>query len=289
MSNQVLLSIIIPVYNRHRSLEKLLSDLSRSMISGCYQNMIELIVVDDGSMPLIKIPDSEITISLYRLAKNSGAPKAREMGFQKSNGKFIHFHDSDDSFDKGWLSALVNELEASPELDILLTGRKDISQTGIFYRYQKFFHRNTDKPDRIKQRLIYRNCMGPLGGVTFSRQVLMQVTFKSLASCQDWQMYLDAIKYAKTLKSRSDIIYQFHVSGNDRISHNPAKKLIGHLQLSRLTANDSIFSNNIRLFYLMTCRQHILNKKGIIHRFYKKKRIKFWFNFLLISIYWRLH
>jgi glycosyltransferase involved in cell wall biosynthesis len=278
----MLLSIIIPVFNRPNSLAKLINYFDET-------TKIELIIVDDGSTPPTFIPDSKFNINLYRLKKNSGAPKARALGFQKSRGKFIHFHDSDDGFEPGWLAHIIKELEASPDLDILLTGRNDISQTGSRYRYQKFFHRHVNQPERIKQRLVYRNCMGPLGGVTFSRRVLEPISFKSFLSCQDWQMYLGAIEHAKVLKSCPQIKYRFNVSGDDRISHDPAKKLIGHLQLSRITAKDSIFHRNIRLFYLMTCRQHIMNKKGVMLVFYKKNRIKLWFNYLLASIYWRLH
>lgn len=283
----LLLSIIVPVYDRQDGLTKLLKSLEESVDKTTLKK-IELVIVDDASTVPVVIPNSLFNIALYRLEQNSGAPKAREFGFQKSNGKFIHFHDSDDAFDKHWLNNLLQELEACPELDVLLTGRNDISQTDSRYRYQKFFHSNVNKPERIKKRLVYRNCMGPLGGVTFSRKVLEEVSFKNFSSCQDWQMYLEAINHAKVLKSCPEITYRFNISGDDRISHNPTKKLMGHFQLSRITAKSSIFRRNIRLFYLMTCKQHILNKKGLVLSFYKRNRFKIWFYFILISIYWRL-
>ena len=283
----MLLTIIVPVFNRQNGFEELLSGLFPQITAGGFEKIVDLVVIDDSSTPPVVIPESGFAIHLHRLKQNSGAPKARELGFQKSSGRFIHFHDSDDGFDEGWLSAIIKELEAMPELDILLTGRNDVGKTGSRYRYQKFFHRYVDQPERIKQRLVYRNCMGPLGGVTFSRRVLEQVDFRRFESCQDWQMYLDAVEYAKVLKSCPEIMYRFNVSGDDRISHNPAKKLIGHLQLSRMTAKKSVFGRNIRLFYLMTCRQHIINKQGVVLAFYKKHRIKFWLNYMLVSVYWR--
>lgn len=281
------MSIVTPVFNRQDGLIKLLKSLEENVDKTTLKK-IELIIVDDTSTVPVVILNSKFNIALYRLEKNSGAPKAREFGFQKSNGRFVHFHDSDDTFDKNWLNDLLQELEACPELDVLLTGRNDISQTDSRYRYQKFFHTHVDKPERIKKRLVYRNCMGPLGGVTFSRRALEKVSFKNFSSCQDWQMYLDAIVHAKVLKSCPDITYRFNVSGDDRISHNPRKKLLGHLQLSRLTAKDSIFKRNIRLFYLITCKQHIMNKKGMMLVFYKNNWFKIWFYTVLISIYWRL-
>jgi len=287
-ASHLLISIVVPVFNRQNGLSELLKSLAKD-VDQTYVDKIEVVVIDDGSTIPIVIPESKFQIVLLRLSQNAGAPKARETGFHKSRGKFVHFHDSDDAFDKGWLMGLVKELESSPEVDILLTARHDISQAGSRYRYQKFFHRHVDQVERVKKRLIYRNCMGPLGGVTFSRKVLEQVNFMRFSSCQDWQMYLDAIDHAKHLKSCPRITYRFNISGDDRISHHPGKKLLGHLQLSRLTARHSVFHRNIRLFYLITCKTHIMNKKGVMLAFYKKNRIKLWFYYILISIYWRLN
>lgn len=280
------LSIIIPVYNRQQGLSNLLQNLALGNSSRLGQ--IEIIVVDDGSAKSLRLPDLDLPVVLYRLENNLGAPKARQYGFNKSNGNFIHFHDSDDNFGENWLSKLFDELEAFPETDILLTARYDISDTDSRFRYQKFFHRNICHVKRIQKRLIYRNCMGPLGGVTFSRKVLMPISFKNFASCQDWQMYLEAIKYAKYLRSYTHITYHFNVVGSDRISHNPGKKILGHLQLSRSTRRHSIFRSNIRFFYLVTCKVHILKKKGRVLAFYKTNQGKMWFYYVLVSIYWRL-
>ena len=106
-----------------------------------------------------------------------------------------------------------------------------------------------------------------------------------MASCQDWQMYIDTIKNASILDSRPDIQFLFHKTGNDRISHNARKKILGHLQLSRQTEKDSIFGRNIRLFYLYACKQHVLNQGGIILKFYKKHRLLIFTNFLIIAAY----
>ena len=57
--------------------------------------------------------------------------------------------------------------------------------------------------------------------------------------------------------NQSDIQFLFHKTGNDRISHNARKKILGHLQLARQTKTDSIFGTNIRLFYLYACKQHV--------------------------------
>lgn len=170
----------------------------------------------------------------------------------------------------------------------MITGRVDHDNDGEKARSQKYFHKQVNYPEKIQSRLVYRNCMGPLGGVTFSRRVLNKVDFKRFSSCQDWQMYIDAIQYAKLLSSRPDIQFIFDKTGNDRISGNARKKILGHLQLAEITARNSLFKNNIRLFYLYTCKKHIFNKGGGVLQFYKKNRLTIIFNYILISVYWRL-
>lgn len=280
----MLLSIIIPVFNRQSDLGELTKTLSKQ-IQECSAS-IEIIVVDDCSTPRIKIDNAYVKVK--RNNKNYGSPYSRHMGFKELKGKLVHFHDSDDSISETWLSDLIEALTRNPDIDILLTGRVDVDESSKTNRIQKYFHKHANNPDKIKSRLIYRNCMGPLGGVTFSRRVLEKIDFKPFASCQDWQMYIDAMEHAQVLVSRPDIQFIFNKTGDDRISHNPRKKILGHLQLAKITAPKSPFKKNIRLFYLYTCKQHIANKGGAILRFYKKNRIKIVLTYLVVSVYWRL-
>lgn len=283
-----LLSIIIPVFNRPKSFEEILSSLNSTIISNNYMNEVELIIIDDCSNVPIGVPELKSTYQFIRNTKNKGAPFSRGVGFSLSKGRFIHFQDSDDAVTEKWLKEIVGTLKKNYIVDMLLTARTDIDVNNKTYKFQKFFDKHFVNNEKISKRLIYRNCMGPLGGVTFSRQVLEKIEFKNMASCQDWQMYIDAIKHSKVLVSRPDIKFIFNKTGDDRISHNPRKKILGHLQLSRITSKKSIFKRNIRLFYLYTCKQHIYNKGGSILKFYKKNRIKIFATFIVISLYWRL-
>lgn len=287
---RIVLSIIIPVYNRQQGIENLLHSLIQSSDYQRYKENTEVIVIDDASRVDITVPALPIAhLTLRRNVENSGAPKSREIGFKLSQGDFVHFHDSDDAFSVDWLAGVMGILTDKADIDILLTARYDIDKNNSSrYRVQKFFHQHINNIYKIKKRLLYRNCMGPLGGVTFSRRVIAPITFKSLASCQDWQMYLAAINHAKVLASHPEITYHFFVGGDDRISHNPLKKILGFLQLSKTTRKNSIFHKHIRFFYLYTCKTHILKKRGVIKKFYRKHHLMVLFYFVLITLYWRL-
>lgn len=283
-----LLSIVIPVFNRQDLLDKLLKDLLKSILDKNLSDDIELVIIDDCSSPAIQISEFPLEYKLERNIENCGAPISRKTGFDISRGQYIHFHDSDDSIDAQWLESLLDSLKGNVDIDVFLTARYDKSKVESVFRCQKYYHRHHGDMKKINKRLVYRNCMGPLGGVTFSRRVIEKIEFKAFASCQDWQMYIDVLKHARVLISRPDIKFIFNRVGDDRISHNPRKKILGHLQLAKITGKNSFFGRDIRLFYLYTCKQHIYNKGGSILEFYKKNKFRITVTFLVISLYWRL-
>jgi len=281
----ILLSIIIPSYNRHNTLAKLLNLLSDSITSNQLTKRIEVIIIDDASSPAITRPNFPIQLRITRNTKNSGAPYSREQGFQLSTGKFIHFHDSDDSITSDWLTKIVHALKNKPHTDLLLTGRIDRTDKGDTQTYKRYFHKNCHSPQKISRRLLYWNCIGPIGGVIFSRQILEKIPFKRFASSQDWQMYLNALEHSQTLNSQPDIKFTFNKTGKDRISHNPRKKILGFLQYAQLTENRSPFKRKIRLFYLYRCRNHIFKQGGGILKFYKAHRVRIFMTYLMVSVY----
>lgn len=91
-----MISVIIPVYNREKTIERAI----RSVLNQTYRDL-ELIVVDDGSsdktMEIVESIKDERLIP-YRLKKNSGACVARNKGIELARGEYIAFQDSDDEW-----------------------------------------------------------------------------------------------------------------------------------------------------------------------------------------------
>ncbi len=278
---QPLLSIIIPVFNRHQVFHQLYTSLEKSIQLANAQLLVEIVIVDDCSnVPIINA--HYLTNSVFiRNNENLGAPLSREVGFKHSNGKFIHFHDSDDYFHENWVKMIVQSLQHHPQTDLLLTARENTDIDNRSYNYQRYFHRSIQDIRGIANSLLYQNCIGPLSGVTFSLRVVENINFKNFASCQDWHMYRDAIEHCEHLKSCPEITFSYNLAGRDRISKNPKKIILGALQMSHQTSKDSIFGKQIRLYYLHVNREHIKINGGEIHHFYKK-------NMLLIKFYYYL-
>ena len=96
------ISVIVPVYNTEKYIEKCLqSILSQTM------NDIEIIVVNDGSTDnsenvikqIEKNNNTKIQIKYFK-KENGGLSDARNYGVKKATGKYISFIDSDDYIDK---------------------------------------------------------------------------------------------------------------------------------------------------------------------------------------------
>lgn len=90
-----LISIIIPVYN----LEKYLDRCIQSVVAQSYSN-IEILLIDDGSDDSSRmICDAwgriDSRIKVYH-KKNGGTSSARNLGLRKAEGEFIGFIDGDD-------------------------------------------------------------------------------------------------------------------------------------------------------------------------------------------------
>jgi glycosyltransferase involved in cell wall biosynthesis len=106
-----LLSIIVPTFNRPRSLQRCLSSLARLDVGG---ERAELIIIDDGSFPPCKPELSELSdtwrITVLR-QENSGPAAARNHGAKKAGGRFLAFLDDDCTVPPNWYQSVIRNLD----------------------------------------------------------------------------------------------------------------------------------------------------------------------------------
>lgn len=91
-----LISVIIPLYNGEKHIIECLDSVSKQTY-----NMIEILVVDDGSdddgvILVKKYQAQESRLKLFQ-KKNGGVSSARNLGLQRALGKYVMFLDSDDT------------------------------------------------------------------------------------------------------------------------------------------------------------------------------------------------
>jgi GT2 family glycosyltransferase len=106
-------SVIVPTRDRHGPLSRCLAALARlDYPAGRY----EIVVVDDGSEPPIDPAAFRTGTSTRWLRQaNEGPASARNAGLAAATGGIVAFTDDDCEPDPGWLGALVDAIERTPE------------------------------------------------------------------------------------------------------------------------------------------------------------------------------
>lgn len=101
-------SVIIPVYNSGKYLERCLTSIINQTL-----NDIEIICIDDAStdnsleiLNEFKNKDNRITVVTFD--QNSGPSAARNKGIELANGEFLSFIDSDDYADTRYIEYLYS-------------------------------------------------------------------------------------------------------------------------------------------------------------------------------------
>lgn len=122
MNNQ-LISIIVPVYNAERTLERTLFCIANQT----YQNL-EILLIDDGSTDSSgqlcdtfakKDPRCKVIHQ-----PNGGQGSAKNAGQRVAKGDFLFFPDSDDTFNLDLVRLLAEALSKDPAYDLALCGFK---------------------------------------------------------------------------------------------------------------------------------------------------------------------
>ena len=125
----VLVSVIIPVYNGEKYLERSIeSVLSQSV------KEIEILLIDDGSLDgsLAMIQDYEKknpeVIKVYS-HPNMGVAKTRNKGVSLALGKYVMFLDQDDFFDPEYIHTFLEAAEKN-EADVVIGGYRRPDKDG---------------------------------------------------------------------------------------------------------------------------------------------------------------
>lgn len=130
---EILLSIIIPVYNAEKYIERCIISLLKDVDE---LRCIEIIVIDDGSTDM----SAEICLKYEKIdsrikflyQENKGSSSARNLGIKIAHGKYISFIDADDYVENKYLQKIVNMLNTM-EADMYVLGYKVIKNEKLLY------------------------------------------------------------------------------------------------------------------------------------------------------------
>lgn len=209
MYTDILVSVIIPAYNRAQFLTGAVQNILEQNVSH-----IEIIIVDDGSTDdtnsiCKKLSQSYTGLIKYLYQENAGAGAARAAGLRLAVGKYIAFFDSDDYWTIGHLTKHFETLESTSGVSGVYSNamRKELSSNKILDG--SVFHEN-DNPrpfmklknqqigdlhiiedDKVIESHIHFGLYAGFQTSTFRREVFKKVEIPSNRIGQDRFFFLN--------------------------------------------------------------------------------------------------
>lgn len=201
------ISVVIPVYNAEKFLEKCLDSVLGQTLSD-----LEIICINDGSkdnsakiLKSYAAADKRIQIITK---KNAGVSAARNDGIGAATGDFIHFLDADDYIDADYYERMFSAAKNSTS-DIACSGFVTDSKHTHGLQYKKY-----RLLTGIKQKLRGTNALldGYVWRYLFNRKFLIKNKLKfdtTLISQEDVVFVLDAIARTDSVVIVPDTNYHY--------------------------------------------------------------------------------
>ena len=207
----MLFSIIIPVYNADKYIEKCIE----SIISQD-RNKFEIIVVDDGSTDNTgiicdKYSNKYSNIKVFH-TENKGVSRARNLGLSEAIGDYILFVDADDWVTSDYIDVISNEIEG---VDLLFfSNNRVIDEKIIKQSYGDAYAENRVETEELilnikKQKYEY---FGFTWNKCFNRNIISKnnILFVNDLSVREDEVFTNTYcSYINSIKFIKKILYNY--------------------------------------------------------------------------------
>lgn len=249
-----LVSIIIPVYNAGKTINRCAS----SILKSSYSNF-EILVVDDGSDEETAEECDELALMDARIKvihkKNGGVSSARNCGIEKAKGNFITFVDADDSIDSGLLESMMNEMEQE-DADIVITGHRECYDDGSFK--ECFCNKRKDVKcgkEILKEFFTTNNISWTVWAKLYKRAVIENVRFKvGKRIAEDMFFNYEALKNASLIVEYGFPEYNYIKQDGSAMASSDCSKFFDSFYLIKAVFDDietdELFRSEKMSFYV---------------------------------------
>jgi glycosyltransferase involved in cell wall biosynthesis len=200
-------SIIIPVYNAEKYIAKCLE----AFVSQTYDDL-EIICVDDGSSDssanIIKEFAKKYSNIIYLFQQNSGAPMARNTGFEVCKGEYCIFFDADDLMNADGIEKMVEKADSN-NADLCIGNYCEINEVGKIIR-NSITKKLTTKSKNKWDYAIF----APLPGTKLIRRDIIiknKLKFVDVKIGQDLNFYLKLMACVNSIVSIESEVMQYRV------------------------------------------------------------------------------
>ena len=209
------ISIIIPVYNVEKYLERCLD----SVLNQSYKNL-EIILINDGSTDnsldiCLKYAKKDNRIKLIN-QNNSGISEVRNKGLEAAKGEYIAFVDSDDVIDKDMFKTLYNNL-LKYDSDISSCNYK-IFHNKINFDKEEYYNKIFSKEESLKDIISNGVLTNFLWNKLFKKELFNNIKFPKNMIYEDMYVMPKIIEKTTKIVYTNQILYGYFQRENSYVN-----------------------------------------------------------------------
>lgn len=207
-NSQDLISVIIPVYNTGKYLNKCFD----SVINQTYKN-IEIILINDGSTDNsdsicleYKNKDSRI---VYIKKENEGVSKARNTALDIVKGKYIAFVDSDDFIEEDYIEKMINAIRKN-DADLCECNMNKLNVDNEIIGSTNLYNAIIEGKEKVKWDFAnYNNAMDYVANKLIKRDTIGEERFSDLIVSEDYEFFTRVYENINKKVTISDKLYNY--------------------------------------------------------------------------------
>ncbi len=255
MKNKIKFSIIVPVYN----VEKYINKCIDSILSQTYENY-EIIIVNDGSIDktIKKLEQYKNNDKISIITQpNQGLSAARNTGIKKSKGIYLLFVDSDDYIDDKLLENINKSLDKDTDIVRFQARTVDEKYNTIKEYNEESFNLKTDDAISkiVKYHFVETGCL-----YCIKKDLLIKnnLNFDVGFLHEDFGLILILLIYANKISSINYIGYNYLIRNNSIMNEKNIEKTLKKcndlitlgIRNINIIKNSNLLSKDILLSYI---------------------------------------
>lgn len=247
--NKIFFSIIIPVYNGEKHIEKCIQKLLKQTY-----DKFEIIIINDGSTDKTSKIVNEYTFLDDRVKlinkENQGVSVSRNTGIKNAHGDYILFVDSDDYLDEDALS-ILNSLLVIQKCDLLIYGFNVLGSSNRFNdtKTLRVLSRNREvsKEEFLKALVSTKNnVLGYIWRAAYSRDMIItnNILFPDgIKISEDYMFLLNAANSSKKIIISDKELYYYCIN-EESMSIKYIPSLLEDMNFVNKWMYNEVVSNN---------------------------------------------
>ena len=207
MANQLKISVVVPVYNTGKYLEKCLNSILNQTLKE-----IEVIVVNDGSTDFSQQIITGFQANDNRIVavnkENGGLSDARNVGIDKAAGEYIAFVDSDDYVDEMMFEKMIS-LAEKHHSEIVLCDLVKVDENGKEFR-------DLPQSPQLPEKIVLKDDFTIFGEMScfacnkiFKRSLFNQHRFKKGIHFEDIELIPKLVIDSRVISKINEPFYKY--------------------------------------------------------------------------------